>query len=301
VIKPEVVEEAGNVAWDSILKAWVENNPGLRVTTTGHEFAAGKLLARVEGTSFSAPRVSHLAARLVGRYPEASPNLLRALIVQSARLPEGVQTWKPERAMRLCGFGVPDLDRALFCRPQRVTLYYEGEIVPDEVKVFDVPVPADFAKARGRKRIIVTIAFDPPVSVVHRDRPAGVHLTWGLARGDVPESRLHAAIAAAAVRDAEDAPEEASDKSPFMKADLPKRIQQRGTVQKNVFSWARGSYGETYRLAVTAKAIRPAYLDEPQGFAVVVTLESEDDGVNVFNLVRARLAAGRVRVRVPSS
>jgi hypothetical protein len=80
---------------------------------------------------------------------------------------------------------------------------------------------------------------------------------------------------------------------------LPKRPQQRGTVQKNIFSWMRGAYGDPYRLAVTARAIRPAHAKEKQTFAVVVSMECVDANVNVFNLVRARLAAGRVRVRVP--
>jgi hypothetical protein len=72
-------------------------------------------------------------------------------------------------------------------------------------------------------------------------------------------------------------------------------------VQKNVFSWKRGVYGDTYRLAITAKAVRPAHAETPQGFAIVVSLECEGDAVNVFNLVRTRLGAGRVRIRVPAS
>ena len=299
VIKPELVEVAGNLAYDDLTKTWIENEPGLRVVTTSPRFATGGLLSFVLGTSYSAPKVAHLAARLVERYPDASPNLLRALLVQSARLPEGVVDWDLSRALRLCGFGVPDLDRAMYCRPQRATLYYEGEIVPDEVKLFDIPVPPEFAKTKGRKAITVTVAFDPPVSVVHRDRPAGVHLTWRLARGDVPVSKVETAIAAEAVQD--DDAKEPDSKSPFRRGDLPSRIQQHGTVQKNVFSWKRGVYGDMYRLAVIAKAVRPAHAETRQGFAIVVSLECEDERVNVFNLVRTRLGAGRVRIRVPGS
>jgi len=303
VVKPELVEVAGNLAFDTLLKVWIENDPGLRVLTTSPRFATDSLLGFVDGSSFSAPRVSHLAALLVERYPDASPNLLRALLVQSARLPEGVREWVPAMAMRLCGFGVPDLDRALFCRPHRATLFYEGEIVPDQVKLFDIPVPPEFAKTKGRKAITITIAFDPPVSVVHRDRPAGVHLTWRIARGDVAAAKVEAAIAAEAERESVDADADSvqvKQKTPFQKGDLPTRIQQRGTIQKNVFSWKRGVYGDTYRLAVIAKAIRPAFATTEQRFAAVVSLECEDDQVNVFNLVRTRLAAGRVRVRVPA-
>jgi hypothetical protein len=302
VVKPELVEVACNVAYDTTPPGiWIENDPALRVVTTSPRFAAGTLLGFVHGTSFAAPRVAHLAARLLERYPDASPNLLRALLVQSATFPEGVREWKPARQLRLCGFGVSDLDRALYCRPHRATLYHEGEIVPDEVKLFEIPVPPDFARSKGRKAITATIAYDPPVSVIHRDRPAGVHLTWGVARGDEPAARVEAAIAAEAETEEAAAPTDRNKRPVFLGGDLPRRMQQRGTVQKNVFSWKRGVYGDTYLLAVTARAVRPVHAETRQGFAVVVTLEHESDAVNVLQLVRARLGAGRVRIRVPAT
>lgn len=309
VLKPELVEAAGNLAFDRTTRRWIDNDPGLRLVTTNPRFATGSLLSFTYGTSVAAPRVAHLAGRILARYPDASANLLRALLVQSAVRPEGVLGWKAQQAMRLCGFGVPNLDRALYCRPQRVTLYYEGSIVPDEVQIFQIPVPVEFSKVKGRKAISVTVAYDPPVSVVHRDRPAGTKLTWGLARGDVDEGDLEKAIAAAAEEEeaetvatavgAETAPvAKAKTKSPFLTGELHKRPQQYSTVQKNVFAWKRGSYGETYRLAVTARAVRPVHADVTQRFAVVVSLECEADDVNVFNLIRARLGAGRLRVRL---
>ncbi len=303
VVKPELVEEAGNYAYDESISRVICNDSGLGVPTTSHRFAEGKLFTLAWGTSFAAPRVAHLAACVVNRYPEASPNLLRALLIQSAHPPEGVAGWDPKDVLKLCGFGVPDIDRALFCRPQRVTLYYEGEIELDEVKLFEIPVPSELARSKGKKALTVTVAYDPPVSVVHRDRPAGVSLTWGLARGDVSELAIQSAIAAEAERDAEIASSMTKDrkqpsKPVFMKGDLPKRPQQRGTVQKNTFHWRRGEYGDPYRLAVIAKATRPAHSEDRQRFALVVTLECEDLLVNIYSAVRARLAAGRVRVRI---
>lgn len=306
VLKPELVEAAGNLAFDRTAQRWIDNDPGLRLVTTNPSFATGSLLSFTYGTSVAAPRVAHLAGLILARYPDASANLLRALLVQSAVLPEGVSGWKAQQAMRLCGFGVPNLDRALYCRPQRVTLYYEGSILPDEVQIFQIPVPVEFSKVKGRKAISVTVAYDPPVSVVHRDRPAGTKLTWGLARGDVSEGDLEKAIAAAAEEEeqvegvaTDPAPAaKAKTKSPFLPSELHKRPQQYSTVQKNVFAWKRGSYGETYRLAVTARAIRPVHADVVQRFAVVVSLECEADDVNVFNLIRARLGAARLRVRL---
>ena len=304
VVKPELVELAGNAAFDATTRNWIRNNPGLRVPTTSHDFARGRLLGFADGTSCAAPKVAHMAGHIIARYADASTNLVRALLVQSAVAPDGVAGFDPKVVLRLCGFGVPNLDRALYCRANRATLYYEGEIEPNEVKLFEIPVPSGFAQAHGQKTLSVTVAYDPPVSVVHRDRPAGIQLTWDLARGDVPEAKVEQAIAAAAESDADPTPEgtakKKKTKSVFMPGKLPKRPQQRGTVQKNVFTWSRGDYGDPYRLAVTARAVRPAHATEKQTFAVVVSLECADAEVNVFNLVRARLGAGRVRVRVPA-
>ncbi|MBI2375643.1 MAG: S8 family peptidase, partial [Deltaproteobacteria bacterium] len=189
VVKPELVEIGGTVAVHDDGGRWVTNDAGLGVPTTNPNFAGGLLVGHAVGTSFAAPKVAHLAARVVARYPEATPNLIRALLVQSASPPQAVQDWPRDRVMRLCGFGVPDADRALVCRPRRATLFAESRVDVDEVGLFDVPVPKEFASAKGKKRIIVTIAWDPPVSLAHRDRPVGVQLTWGLVRGDVPDEK----------------------------------------------------------------------------------------------------------------
>lgn len=302
VVKPELVESAGNMAYEGVPPRWASSDVNLGIPTTSHRFGEGQLLEFATGTSIAAPKVAHLAARIVARYPEATSNLLRALLVNSAVAPGGVADWTKQDVMALCGFGVPDADRALFCRPNRVTLYHEGTIVPDEVKVFEVPVPRELSKAKGRKTISVTVAFDPPVSLVRRDRPSGVSLTWGLASGDVPEGTLEAAIAAEAEsEEPEVSPSPPPRRSVFIAGDLPKRAQQHGAVQKNVFPWTRGEHGETYRLAITAKATRARDAKAAQRYAVAVTLECEDAEVNVYAAVRTRVVAGRVRVQVTGS
>lgn len=299
VVKPELVEIAGDLAYDRGTGTVVDSDLGLRVPTTR---PPPQLLGFTIGTSFSTPKVSHLAGHVFDKYPDATPNLVRALLVGSARIPEGVQDWKLADAMRVCGFGIPDLDRALYCRPQRVTLFYEGHVDVDEVKLFDVPVPTELARSKGRKSITVTLAYDPPVSVVNRERPAQIVLTWRLARGDVPEEDVEHAIAESAEQELDtsrdDGDEPEARRRLFLPGALPKRPQQRGTVQKNVFEWKRGEYGDPYRLAVTAKTTRPALQNASQRFALVVTLEAEDTNVQLYSAIRARLAAGRVRVRV---
>jgi hypothetical protein len=291
VVKPELVEEGGNYAIN--VRQWVSNDPGVGVPTTSHR--PGKLFDHTLGTSVAAPRVARMAALLLDRYPSASANLVRALLVHSAQPPDGVKDWSRDLVMATCGFGVPDLDRAMYSRPGHMTLYFEGEIAVDQVLIFDVPVPAAMMRARGRKHITVTLAYDPAVSLVDRERPRGVVLTWNLARGDVPIGRVHDAIVAASA----DAPRQPTPAAKvFMTGSLSKTRQSGGTVQKNVFTWVRGDHGETYRLAVVATAPRPGPPGATQRFAVVVGLAVEDATIDLHAELRARLAAGRVRVRV---
>ncbi len=308
VVKPELIELAGNLAFNTGTNQWFDGDPALRVLTTGASFTEGKLLNYQCGTSYSTPKVSNMAAALLVHYPEAQVNLIRALLVQSAKYPTAISDWPKEQLIRLCGFGVPNLDRALYCRPQRVTLYYQGTITMDEVIVFDVPVPQEFSRASGSKTITVTVAYDPPTSATNATQPTGIKLNWGLARGDVTLNALKKAIAEEAKTEREErltggkkkitAKKKEKRKSEFMATKLPKRSQQRGTIQKNMFIWKRGEYGETYRLALIAKAVRLSHQEDSQTYAVVVTLECEDTAINIYSQVRERLAGARVRLRV---
>ena len=83
-IKPDFVEYAGNVAIDRL------GNPqtrGLGVLSLNSGFADGRPFCEDVGTSHAAPLVAHKAAQLLAELPDASPNLLRALLGAHARWP----------------------------------------------------------------------------------------------------------------------------------------------------------------------------------------------------------------------
>ena len=305
VVKPDLVEEGGDLGIDTQLNRWATPNPGLRIPTTGPEFAKGQVFTYTEGTSIAAPKVAHLVAHILGSMPDASANLVRALLVNSAAVPEGAQGYPAEQAMKLCGFGVPDLDRALHCTDRRATLYFAGEIAVDAVLLFDIPVPLELSNSKGRKRITISIAYDPPVSALEQVRPAGINLTWKVAKGNVDASTIMTELVAAAELElaggSDGGAKEKKRKKVFEPGVLPRRPQQRGTVQKNIFEWTNKVPGDTWRLALTAKATRAVHANEKQRFAVAVTIEHTTDPIPVYQAIRARLPAGRVRVRVPAS
>jgi Subtilase family len=151
VIKPEVVEYGGDFLVTGTEQPGVstpliarECYPEL-VRSTLH--APGPAVERDEvGTSYAAPKVSRIAARLQDVLPDESSLLYRALIVQSARWPEWAETATPDaksNIIRSIGYGLPDIERASQNSDHRVTLIASGElgIKAGECHVYQVPIP----------------------------------------------------------------------------------------------------------------------------------------------------------------
>lgn len=120
MIKPDVVEYGGD---------WIREknaNPNLSyesITSPELIKATGTAYARdTIGTSFAAPKVTHIAAQLQKLYAFEDANLYRALIVQSARLPG--EKFKDPRVedLRYFGYGIPNLERATKNTDNRITL-----------------------------------------------------------------------------------------------------------------------------------------------------------------------------------
>ena len=165
-IKPELVAYGGNYA----VNARTANRPivrqGLGELSTCKDFAAGRLLAEEVGTSFAAPHVAHLAARILAEHPQTDHNLLRALLVAHARWPEPCEALLGEKfeRLRVCGYGKVEegaLDRS---NEQEVTLI-AGDAIPDRHHHFyEIPLPDSYIDGRKRTReISVALAHSPVV------------------------------------------------------------------------------------------------------------------------------------------
>lgn len=84
-IKPELVAYGGNWALNARASyALLDKNAGLGVVSTGHQFVRGHPFAVENGTSMAAPQVANLAASVLIAQPDASANLIRALLCNNA-------------------------------------------------------------------------------------------------------------------------------------------------------------------------------------------------------------------------
>jgi hypothetical protein len=61
----------------------------------------------------------------------------------------------------VCGYGLPNLGKAIDSIKQRVVLFDEGQIGLDEIKVYSLKLPEIFFSTQGKKKITITLTFNP--------------------------------------------------------------------------------------------------------------------------------------------
>jgi hypothetical protein len=119
-IKPDVVMEGGNRATDALGPV---QSASLSLLTTHHK-PTEKLFTTANATSAASALVSRLAAQIMTEYPTLNPVTVRGLIIHSAQWTDAMKAQffnkeNPQKRdyaclVRHCGFGVPDLQRALW-------------------------------------------------------------------------------------------------------------------------------------------------------------------------------------------
>ncbi len=136
-IKPDVVFEGGNAAKDALSAVSMRS---LSILTT-HHLPGDRLFTTTNATSAATALATRFAAQLMVEYPKLWPETIRALIVHSAEwtddmkrmyLPSTKSALKTDylKLLRRCGFGVPDLNRALWSLSNSLTMVIQGTLQP---------------------------------------------------------------------------------------------------------------------------------------------------------------------------
>lgn len=313
-IKPDVVDFAGDVRFErGRILAEYPTYAGLPTTAKAFAPPEGRLFRTVSGTSFAAPRVANLAARLFGELPSASSNTIRALIANSARVPgsrppylHDSEIWD-EDLLRVYGYGQPDFARARFSSENDILLLTEGNLEVDSFEIYEVPsLPEEFLTTSGCGYISVTLAFDPPTRHTRMDSYLGNTMEFVLFRNVSPEEIANA------IRRLESEERKNLESTPTvgnLRRDRPNRVdlkpgvnrRKKGTLQRGVSKISRSNWnynGGPLHLAVICQRKWAPIEITHQRFSVVVSLWHDNPAVNLYAHVRqqARISQ-RVRVR----
>jgi len=199
--KPDLVAPGGNVASPMRIdgKQWKSEMRGMGVLTLNHNFVGNTLLKEMSGTSFAAPYITHLAGRLLNDYPQASANMLRALLVNHSNLPEecektfstelcqqyknGKTTKNRELPREVAGYGKVDEDILYRSTENAVVLMAEDAIKNDAHAFYELPLPENFLRTqRAKRELRVTLAYSPPVRTTRLNYTA-TSITFRLVKG----------------------------------------------------------------------------------------------------------------------
>ena len=299
-IKPDIVEHAGNLA---LMRTGGRfRYGGLGVVSLNGGFAQGAAFGEDIGTSYAAPLIAHKAARLLAELPQATPNLLRALLGAHARWPRACEALLNadgsiagrDRLLRLVGYGRVD-DAALFRSiDSTVTLLAEEQIDNDKHHFFELPLPTSFwSGGRRIREISVAMAYSPAVRTTRLDyRMSKLWFTLV----DAPDLD---AVTQAFRRNREDGMGERSTG-----CWLPNKVRKRGTLQVSRWSFKQGlANGNKVFVVITRQDSQWSDgSDEQEPYALTVTLaDRELANVNLYADVRAVLEArvqARARARV---
>jgi hypothetical protein len=199
-IKPEVVEYGGDYVVDAHIPPTFTKPEQVCPELVRSTLHGGmSISADIVGTSFSAPKVAHVAAALAAAFPDESSLLYRALIAQSARLPSWTNesNEKLSQGIRMMGYGIPNIDRALGNSLNRVTLTTQGReyVGAGKAKIYQVQIPEMLLRQDQELEVLVEITLsyvaEPRRTRRHRRKYLSTWLDWKCSnKGEDPDRFL---------------------------------------------------------------------------------------------------------------
>ena len=169
-IKPDVVFEGGNIAVDTNQFATECND--LSLVSTYYK-PQEESLYPFSMTSAATAQAANFAAQIQIQYPDYWPETVRALMIHSAEWPKALKEQFAQNdnkkelnnVLRACGYGVPNLERAIYCASNSLTLIAEAEIQPFEgsktkdMHLYELPWPKEILEGLGASDIEMRITL----------------------------------------------------------------------------------------------------------------------------------------------
>ena len=303
--KPELVAPGGNLAspMRQANAQWQTDMRGLGVLTLNHQVVGNTLFKEVSGTSLAAPYVTHLAARLLNEYPTASANMLRAMLVNQAYLPEEItstfsddfskaykedkNTYNREVARDVAGYGVVNEGDLFRSSDNAVILMSEESIENNTCQFFELPLPADFLRTtRGTRELSVTLAYSPAVRTTRIEYLA-TQISYRLVKGtSLDEVQKH-------FNQLQKAETETRNDDATPNRDISAQTRSRGTVQSSRWTFKQRKPDEKWFVVVIRQDREWNHPDvlEKELYSLVVTVADRDnENARLYTQIQTMIA-----------
>lgn len=315
-LKPDVVFEGGNAGKDVLGAVTM---PSLSLLTTNARINQ-RLFTTSNATSAATALAARMAAQLMAAYPQLWPESIRALMVHSARwtqamqdafLPKKSNSTKKEVAnlIRHCGFGIPDLDRAMWSMNNSLTLICEDQLFPfrkekSEIKTRDMnlhalPWPLEELEALGETdvemRVTLSYFIEPSPSTrgpKSRYRYESHGLRFDVKRPLESEQEFLARVNTAARNEEEQTVTSTNDSNWFIGTEN----RHKGSLHSDIWRGTAAELASRGFIAVypalgwwrTRKA-QERY-DSPARYTLVVSIHVPETEIDLYAAVETRVA-----------
>ncbi len=309
VVKPEVVELGGDLVYAKNPPRLVRVRPEVAVELLNSTMHGQPAYSKDgAGTSFAAPKVTHIAAHLQNIFPDASPLLYRALIVQSARWPAWTELEaNKDKVLKLIGYGLPSLERATTNSERRVTLITsDAQMLPSkQLHMYTINIPQELRNAalEARIRIDVTLAYTalPRRTRARRTGYLETWLDWEASRLGEPIDEFTARMQSGG--------RSAYENFPWMlhtrddRGEVQETSRNHGSVQKD---WAVfNSFDLPEEFAIAVRAHKGWNHRDGAGtarYCLAVSFEVMQGEVPIYTLIRneIQVAEAETRIAIPA-
>ncbi len=320
-IKPDIVLEGGNVAHDP--DGFISEHDDLSLLSTGHQPTQRQFDA-INATSAAAAQAAWMAARIQARYPEAWPETIRGLMIHSAEWPialkrqflsaNGRREYPKSdygRLLRICGYGVPNLAKALACASNSLTLISEAEIQPytkkdgrsdcstKDMHLHRLPWPREVLLALGEipvaLRVTLSYFIEPgPGEVGWKDkyRYASFGLRFGLNSQGETEEAFMKRLNKAARDEGEGRPDTDSGSERWL---IGSNSRDKGSVHSDVWEGMAADIASCNLIGVYPVIgwwRERSWLgrwDRKARYSLIVSLHTPDENIDIYTPVAVQL------------
>jgi hypothetical protein len=309
-LKPDVVFEGGNAARDAYSAVTLDS----LMLLAAHNNIQERLFTTSNATSAASALCSRMSAQLMCSYPMFRPETIRALIVHSAEWTPAMRRAylptpnKPNHInlIRHCGWGVPNLERALWSASNSLTLVVEDELQPywkqggkiktKEMRLHDLPWPKDELEALGDMQVEmrVTLSYFVEPNPSSRGSSSKYHYPSHRLRFDVRHPLESASEFAARVNAAAEQ-EDANDQNPKDPAwALGALNRHKGSLHQDVWRGTAAELANRGSIAVypgqgwwrtRAKLGR---FDSKAKYSLLISIRTPATNVDLYNVVAVK-------------
>jgi hypothetical protein len=321
--KPDVVFEGGNAARDAIGPSTMHSLSLL----TAHHLPTERLLTTTNATSAASALCARMAAQIMVQYPTLWPETVRALIVHSAE-------WTPQmqadfldnrkrkedyaKLIRHVGYGVPNIDEALWSLSNSLTLIVQDSLQPfqrdaskeptaRDMHLHRLPWPKETLQELGEipveMRVTLSYFVEPNPGVVERGvkgryRYESHGLRFEVKRSEETEQGFRMRINKRA-RDEEEGSYQSGGSDPNWRFGTDRR--HLGSLHSDIWTGTAAALAERGTLAIypalgwwkTAKKLER--YNSRARYALVVTIKAPEATVDLYNIV-AQVIASQVAI-----